>query len=503
MKTVLIALLVYAIADLSAQPGGKLDNYPGHIAGASFVYLHDYKGLALIGGRTSIPDSVSSDVWIWSGSAWSKVAASGPGSREFFPCVLDPSSGVVYGFAGKDVLDKPRGDMWRFANGQWTKVEANYPSTRDHHNMVYADHLKSLVIYGGQFPNRVLDTLTWLAENGKFTSLAIPGPGSRYHEGLVYDKHRKKVILYGGGEKPGEHWEFDGRVWVKVVTDVNPGNRLYHLMVYDEKNRRTVLHGGWRNQDSRDSVNRQTPTTWAYDGNKWKKVAEDPVFALAMGYDPVKGVVVAYGRKDLSQTPGMAVWELNPSGWTMKGSFGAWNTFEYVKATATAQPDNVQALLKYADLLQWQKKDYAEAEMAYKKLIVAFPRESKLLIELALMLSMQGKLDEASTYLARAEKLAPLDRYVYVRLGGMLRMDNRMRESIGYLEKALSMKQDGEDHFDLASSYAQVGEKDKAFHHLYEALALGFRNKATFNENAALVSLREDPRWKELIGLLE
>jgi hypothetical protein len=33
---------------------------------------------------------------------------------------------------------------------------------------------------------------------------------------MVYDKHRKKVVLYGGGQKPDEHWEFDGNIGQKL-----------------------------------------------------------------------------------------------------------------------------------------------------------------------------------------------------------------------------------------------------------------------------------------------
>jgi hypothetical protein len=322
MKANVIVILFMSLCVESAWPQQDVI-YPGKVSGASFIYLPQYKQLALIGGGTPPNgDLVKSDVWLWGGTKWTRIAASGPGSRDFFPCAFDASGGNTFCFAGMDAREQRMGDLWKFTGEHWEKVATNFPGTKDHHKMVYADHINALVVYGGQFAERTLDTVTWLVRDGKFTAMTIPGAGKRYHSGLAYDKHREKVILYGGGEKPGEHWEFDGKRWEQVRTTVNPGNRLYHFMVYDEKNRRTILHGGWRNQDYRDSTNHKTPLTWAFDGKEWKKIAEQDVYALAIGYDPVSGKVVVYGKKDLSKAPEMAIWELSGERWVLKASFG-------------------------------------------------------------------------------------------------------------------------------------------------------------------------------------
>jgi len=52
----------------------------------------------------------------------------------------------------------------------------------------------------------------------------------------------------------------------------------------------------------------------------------------------------------------------------------------------------------------------------------------------------------------------------------------------------------------VASTYALLGEKDLAFKWLGKAVKLGNENKPHFENDANLATLRDDPRWPELIG---
>ena len=51
----------------------------------------------------------------------------------------------------------------------------------------------------------------------------------------------------------------------------------------------------------------------------------------------------------------------------------------------------------------------------------------------------------------------------------------------------------------VGSTYAMVGEKDLAYKWLGKAVRLGNENKAHFQRDANLSSLRDDPRWQELL----
>ena len=51
----------------------------------------------------------------------------------------------------------------------------------------------------------------------------------------------------------------------------------------------------------------------------------------------------------------------------------------------------------------------------------------------------------------------------------------------------------------VGSTYALLGDKDLAFKWLGKAIKLGNENKPHFERDTNLVSLREDPRWQDLM----
>jgi tetratricopeptide (TPR) repeat protein len=479
--------------------------FPASVSGASFVYHPKSEALLLIGGTPAIPDSVRSDIWKWDGKNWSKIDAVGPGARNFFPGVVNTKTGNIYSYAGmKAIGDVPMKDMWSFNGRSWSKVTTDDIGTHDHHNMVYMDHLDAFLVFGGNnngYPN--FDTVTWLLKGGKFKALNIPGPGYRWHDGMVYDKQRKKVVLYGGGEKPDEHWEFDGERWTKIVTTLNPGRRLYHYMAYNDDLKVVILHGGLINQDPRDPVHDSTPTTWEWNGISWKKIAEDPVFAMAMGYDTKRKKVVIYGKTDRSEDSNIGLWELNNNKWVKIVDYGKWNMVEYVKQWTEQHPDDIQALVKYADILEWRTKEFAKAETAYKKLVTVYPQDIGMFSSLAYVLSAQGKIDEANGYLQRLNELGSLNKNIYARLAGRLRQEKKFNEAIVYYNKILETDPKGKDFYSLACTYALVGEKEKAFDNLNKAIENGYNSKKQFEDDANLISLRSDKRFQDLLSKLK
>ncbi|HNR07944.1 MAG TPA: hypothetical protein PKM27_11560 [Saprospiraceae bacterium] len=304
------------------QAANPLKGYPG-IRDGVFVYFPPSRAMLLLGGGKSSPNSSESNVWKWKDSQWAMIPASGPGSRDFFPCAYHPGSGNIYCYGEQD---SPGGVFWSFDGAQWKSTKITGLESRDHHQMVYADHLNAFIIYGGANERGILDTLTWLVRDGKATALNIPGPGIRYHSAMTYDKQRKKVVLYGGGKKPWEHWEFDGLRWVKINSRTSPGNKFYHFMAYDESSDKIILHGGWRNQDPFDPVNKQNPQTWAWDGQDWTNIAGESIFSIAFGYDAGRKQVVTYGRSGGPDNAPLALWILENGSWKKISDYGMPNT---------------------------------------------------------------------------------------------------------------------------------------------------------------------------------
>jgi hypothetical protein len=54
--------------------------------------------------------------------------------------------------------------------------------------------------------------------------------------------------------------------------------------------------------------------------------------------------------------------------------------------------------------------------------------------------------------------------------------------------------------YNAACSYALAGQKDLAFYSLDAAIARGWRDKKQTEQDSDLVSLRDDPRWKDMIS---
>ncbi len=114
----------------------------------------------------------------------------------------------------------------------------------------------------------------------------------------------------------------------------------------------------------------------------------------------------------------------------------------------------------------------------------------------------QGKHDEAIELLGRVLKENPrMDgiRPLYAMyFAGAGRPDEAKAE---LTEDAIAIARTDHDMaYWVGSTYALLGEKDLAFKWLGKAVKLGNENKPHFERDTNLVSLREDPRWPELLG---
>jgi hypothetical protein len=465
--TLLIVIFISGAISVSAkQDPGPV--FPGALEDPTFVYHPASNSMLLLGGTPVIQDSVESDVWKWNNQWWSKVDATGPGARVFFKGDLNSKTGDVELFAGAGLArnNSLRRDMWSFDGKKWSTVSTNDIGSRDHHKMVYADHLDGFVLYGGSVDHH-FDTSTWLLKQGHFSRLDIPGPGARYQSAMVYDKHRKKIVLYGGGDKPDEHWEFDGTRWEQIVTDINPGVKLYHHMAYDENLKAVILHGGQVNHRPLDPKNLETPLTWMWNGRDWKKIATENIFAIAIGYHPARKSVLAYGydNGDINGSRNLQLWELKHQQWAKLADYGKWNTMDYLEKYLNQKPGDPMALYVYAYRLKSANR-FAEAEAAFKKIAsYRSPQQASILRGLIEVLRLQGKLAETEEYI--------------LKYSGE--------------ERVISIM-----YYNLACAYALADNADKAFAMLDHAIKLGFNGRKDYEEDADLESLRSDARWPAL-----
>jgi hypothetical protein len=452
--------------------------FPGPIEDALFIYHPPSKSMLLVGGTPVIQDSVKSDVWKWNGKKWTRIVGHGPGARVFFQGALNTKTNNIMLFAGAGLarINNTMGDLWSFNGSDWSSIANNDIGTHDHHKMVYVDHIDAFILYGGN-KGHSFDTTTWLMRNGQFTALNIPGPGIRYQTGMVYDKHRKKLVLYGGGEKADELWEFDGSKWERVITNMNPGIKLYHHMVYDENRKAVVLHGGLINHYPQDVRNHGPAATWVWDGNSWRKIAEERIYSLAIGYHPGNKSVLAYGydepNENLSRR--LCLWELKNEKWKKIADYGTWNTIAYLEKHLEQQPADLMALYIYAGSLTRANR-IPEAEATLKKLEHAdIPQKVNVWNSLIKILLAQSKLSEAGSYIFKLER-SGLPRSAYI-------------SAVSY--------------YNLACGYAKAGNKGEAFRYLYKSVALGYDKKTDYEADTDLASLKTEEEWKNLLMKLK
>ena len=498
MKNILVLFWLCTATHLPGQPLSPDIDFP--VSYSNLIYHPATRSVILAGGSFMIPDSTVSNVWSWNGKSWKLTNAAGPGSRDFFRSAVHSKTGISYFYGGMIEDGTPQNDMWTLENMKWKKVAQNALGTHDHHNMVYMDHLDAFMIYGGNFnryPN--FDSITWIYKDGHFKKLNIPGPGYRWHNGMVYDKYRKKVMLYGGGEKPDEQWEFDGIKWTKIQTIINPGKRYYHQMIYHEDLKCIILHGGWINQNPRDTSNASARTTWLWNGNNWKKMASEPIFASAMVYDPDRKKVIAYGQTGLNESSPWAIWDLKNNKWTKIKEFGSVDKSGYLKNYLIKNPEDTRALTKYADHLVWQENNFRDAEVIYKKLVSLYPSQPNYWIELTYALSAQNKMDDAAIYLQKIKNAGLANIPFYSRFAGMLHREKRYPSAIFYYEPLLQIDPSAINYYNAGCAYSLTGNTEKAFEYLNKAIDKGYNVKANYEADVELAPLKSDIRWSQML----
>ncbi|MES1220506.1 MAG: hypothetical protein ABUT20_33705 [Bacteroidota bacterium] len=305
---------------------------------AHLIYHPNSKAMLLIDGYAVHADSTNNNVWKWDGKKWEAIIADGPGSRCGNAAALNKNTGNILTFGGwgkGGFATDARNDVWLFDGKQWKNVFTNFIEKHDHHKMVYADHLNAFVIYGGRNSTTgIPDSITWILKDGFFEALAIPGPGRRGNAGFAYDPLRKKIVLFGGKgyDVPADLWEFDGKKWEQVPVE-NIGMTTGQEMVYSEELKMTIVHGN--------------TGTWGWDGKTMTKIASGgPAGSnVALGYDPARKSILAYGGFEENNTISSSLWELKNGKWKKVSENGIWkqvskNKYERINGSDKNRKNN-------------------------------------------------------------------------------------------------------------------------------------------------------------------
>jgi adenylate cyclase len=107
---------------------------------------------------------------------------------------------------------------------------------------------------------------------------------------------------------------------------------------------------------------------------------------------------------------------------------------------------------------------------------------------------------EAVASLQKAEKLGPDQADTYGFLGRAQRAARQPADAVRNLERAIALSpRDPLTRFDLACSYAQLDQKDKALQALAQAFEAGYWRGKQVRDEEDWQALRDDPRFQEIL----
>jgi hypothetical protein len=97
-------------------------------------------------------------------------------------------------------------------------------------------------------------------------------------------------------------------------------------------------------------------------------------------------------------------------------------------------------------------------------------------------------------------KAQPDNGNAWLRYGLSLSQLHRYDEALAAYDKAVAAKVPAySSEWAIGRTYAQMGQKDKAFEHINLAIAAGFNQSAMIKSEPTLETLRDDPRFAKLI----
>jgi hypothetical protein len=281
----------------TAGPSQRHSHAMAYDAGRGVVVLFG----GLDGGRKT--GQLLGDTWEFDGSAWTRVATSGPSARLGAAMVHDARRGVVLLFGGSDGTF--RDDTWEWDGARWQQVGSGGPRARSRHALAY-DCARGRIVLFGVLPVRGNETWEW--DGGQWQQVATAGPSERSRTAMAFDPVRRRTVLFGGldaGNQPlGDTWEWDGASWTQVTpSGPAPQARSRHAMVWDPSTGTCRIFSGLAGPVLRD--------TWEWDGVAWRQVATGgppPRMYHAMVHQAARGASLVFGGWDLS-APLADTWE--------------------------------------------------------------------------------------------------------------------------------------------------------------------------------------------------
>lgn len=317
-KRVFFAILATAVLAANAFAAN-----PSPRAHARMVWDPDAGELVLFGGSSEYDRGTqraydSNETWVWNGARWAqRFPERAPSPRAGTFMAFDSTRGRIVVFGGRQATGQPEGqvrvldDTWVYDNNNWTELAPpNAPDARQLGAMAYDPLRDRMVLYGGavvgadglivtdKFDTWEFDGTTWTKVGDEAVKVTRPI--------MAWDKARNQMILVGSISEttnnvtvPKPHmYRFDtaSKTWIEIKPAKMPDCASDASMVYQDHDNTLLLFGGLC-----AVADGTVAKAWQWNGTTWADVATSSagrVTGAAMGYDPLRQVVVMFGGFD-------------------------------------------------------------------------------------------------------------------------------------------------------------------------------------------------------------
>lgn len=175
---------------------------------------------------------------------------------------------------------------------------------------------------------------------------------------------------------------------------------------------------------------------------------------------------------------------------------------ELLKPYVGKNPNDVLALGQYGEVLQ-QLKRFDESLAAFQKALALKPNDAELYGAIGRLHYARQNYPEAAQYLSKGISFGLNGAFIFNLLANAQMANNQPLEAIKSYEKAIErgITKNGA-YYNIACAYIRLNQNDRAFEYLNKAIDEGFINRATFEADTDLASIRPDPRFKQLLERL-
>ncbi|HZI29542.1 MAG TPA: kelch repeat-containing protein [Gemmatimonadaceae bacterium] len=317
---VLFLCMIAACGDNVTDPGSPevtLEARRGHV----MVFDEARHQMVLFGGwgaEEGAPPGDRGSTWALNGSTWSRVANTGPSPRHNAVAVYDAArqrillyGGIIGSFPNEQTLS----DTWEWNGTAWSKVADTGPTPRVHLNMGYDRARGRVVLYGGFSLGSMTELRDIWEWNGtSWMQQPVNGPPNTVARGVAFDEKAGALVLFSASEDPGTsavHMDvWNGTSLVRLAASAP--NCIGNLVSLG------AIRGGFVSAAWCQSLNAFRSDVW--NGTSWTSVAgtnPSPRGSHAMAYDRDRDRVVLYGGEAMPNGPLLSdTWEFNGTSWS-------------------------------------------------------------------------------------------------------------------------------------------------------------------------------------------